>query len=215
MRRSSASESIAPSSGSLRRQRPPRVSQLKFHLRTSERCQHSSLSSSSRLRRRSYQVHMHPGLNYKWLFEEASNKQRAIKEQREKKRTTRLVLPESFVLLGRRLNNVLIRRWVISMVSKCVWRGNCFNIMMWLLVSLQVIMDRSKILLHLLFAPCMAASLHVCADIAKGGTHVCASILVRTLVDIHTVFPQLNTDQNYQNPRLTFKALVCLKLTSS
>lgn len=76
-------------------------------------------------------------------------------------------------------------------------------------------MDRSKILLHLLFAPCMAAFLHVCADIAKGDTRVCASILVRTLVDIHTAFPQLNPNQNHQNPRLTLKALVCLKLASS
>lgn len=73
-------------------------------------------------------------------------------------------------------------------------------------------MDRSKILLHLLFAPCMAASLHVCADIGKGDTHVCASILVRTLVDIHTACPQLNPNENHRNPRLTLKASVYLKL---
>lgn len=45
---SSASGSIAPSSSSVRCQRPPGVSQLRFHSRTSERRQHSSLSSSGR-----------------------------------------------------------------------------------------------------------------------------------------------------------------------
>lgn len=48
-------------------------------------------------------------------------------------------------------------------------------------------MDRSKIPLHLLFASCAAASLHVFADFGKGDPRVRASILVRTLADTHTL----------------------------
>lgn len=48
-------------------------------------------------------------------------------------------------------------------------------------------MDRSKIPLHLLFAACAAASLHVCADFGEADPRVRAAILVRTLADIHTL----------------------------
>lgn len=53
--------------GSARCRRPPRVSQLKFLVEDTgaPSAFFLSLSSSSRLRRHSYQVHMHPGLNYK------------------------------------------------------------------------------------------------------------------------------------------------------
>lgn len=104
---------------------------------------------------------------------------------RNKKTTRRKrFLIRSFVLLGRRLNNVLIGRLVISMVSKCVWMGDCFNIMMGFLVSLQVIKDRSKMFLHLLFQSVLC----FCADFAQGNTH---SLVNVTREDLNTAIVTL------------------------
>lgn len=96
-------------------------------------------------------------------MEEANNKQQAIKEQRGTKRA-RLVW----------LNNVLIRQCVISMVSKCVWRVDCFNIMMWFLVSwghYGQIKDSTFCLGHARYG-CLSSCLCVFVLTLPKGTHM-------------------------------------------